>query len=172
MVLSPFINSTKFEFVYSTNEIAAFLKYLTPSPLVTLLFSRTFMNLADEHVAAISRAHSRTLECLDVSECSHISWNAVSTLLRDCPHLHSLDVGYCTQLTLANPKEVASTLRAASKRLRFLNMTSHLSISPAATSTVLEGLGALQNIRELRLCGSTKLTDEMVELVLSSFPVP
>lgn len=151
--------------MFSSSEISSFLNYLAPSPLATLSLTRSFTNLVDAHVEAIARAHSRSLECLDLSECSNISWKAISTLLRDCPKLHSLDIGYCTGLALANGDEIASTLRSASQRLRFLNMTSLLSVSPGATSSVIGGLAALQHIQDLRLCGSTRLTDEMVELV-------
>lgn len=152
-------------FICSSNEIASFLTYLTPSPLVAVRLVRTFANLVDEHVAAIGRAHSPTLESLDVSECSHVSWEAVSSLLLGCPKLHSLDIGYCSQLASENPKDVASAIRAASQRLRFLNMTSLLSVSLAASASLVDALTALPNLQDVRLCGSTKLTDEMVELV-------
>ena len=156
-------------FLCSSNEISSIINYLVASPLVTLSFARSFTNLEDEHVEAIARAHSRTLESLDISECSHISWNCVTCLLQDCRQLHSLNIRDCTELASGDPKVISSTLRAASQRLRSLNLRSLLeSTSLRVTRQIIEGVSALKNIQDLRLCDSANLSDEMVELVLYS----
>ena len=133
---------------------------------MTLCVAATFVNLEDEHVEAIARAHSQTLESIDLSECSRISWKSVATLLRECRQLHSLDVCYCTRLASEEPRELATlTLQAAALQLRHLNLSSDClnrpNLETASTYEYFEGFTALQ---DLRICGSA-LTDERVEHV-------